>query len=777
MLGDNPGAAIDVAMRELLVSLDPAGFEWFGVYRALSQRRVRSLKSLPRNAPLIGAMTDCLYENFYCVGSPTPYLEYPHYYVQTDNQFVQMLRDAGFNKIAWTEMPVENITPTALVGSLGGISVYLDRNSQLRRRENGLPISADNGEEAWPDVVAAGGRSWTLHASPGFLLLFGRNDLHEAAPHRVYSSLHAHLAAEWIATATRHLDYAQVKFRLKALAHPLDYSRRLDTSVIYIDLRARGAQRALADAYREASHCFRDGVPALTRWIAPGLSVAESPPGGESFGRHRCGLIAEARLHAAEVKLTKPEDVHSCCEVVFLSHGIDPSRPYKQQHSDEGCIEQFETLICRSATNTADRWRQSSGAVPAEKWLMAAKKIGQRLAADAFWYERRCQWIGSTTLPGSPLTARTLPSCLYNGTAGIGHFLLELGYRTQSEEFLETGTAAMRQALFDISEPAGATGLYAGSLGIALIAARSALALGNGSVVDEAVVVARHVATSQAAPAANNPDLLLGLAGKILGLLSFSVLLRDDSFRGHAIDFGETLLKIAHRDGPSWSWHNPTIASNRHLSGMSHGIAGIVLALAELWRITKDRSFLDAMIGAMHYEDLTFSHGRSNWPDHRGLDRSRQFINFWCHGGAGIILSRLHSSRLMGRRQLPKRVVNAIETLRQTVHRNIGNESANFNLCHGLAGNCEILMEASRWGNAALDWQDCAAKTAAECCIGGIECHGISGTWPCGWDVDDPSLLLGRAGIGYAYLRLYDPSAPSVLAFDPAEWGRVPGAI
>jgi lantibiotic modifying enzyme len=131
----------------------------------------------------------------------------------------------------------------------------------------------------------------------------------------------------------------------------------------------------------------------------------------------------------------------------------------------------------------------------------------------------------------------------------------------------------------------------------------------------------------------------------------------------------------------------------------------------------------------------------------------------------------------MGRRQLPKRVVNAIETLRQTVHRNIGNESANFNLCHGLAGNCEILMEASRWGNAALDWQDCAAKTAVECCIGGIECHGISGTWPCGWDVDDPSLLLGRAGIGYAYLRLYDPSAPSVLAFDPAEWGRVPGAI
>lgn len=767
------GGSIDVALQNLRVFPDSAGFEWFGVYRAVSQGTPHSLKRLPDNAPLIAAMTDCLYQNFYCVGSPKPYPEYPHHYAQTDDEFVQKIRDAGFNKIAWTEMPILGFTQTAVVGSLGGLSVYLDRSSKLRRSENGLAISS-NGEDDWPHVIAAGGRSWTLHASPGFLLLFGRSDLHKAAAHRVYISLHASRASEWIAIATRHLDAAKVEFRLKALAHPFDYGRRLDSCVIYIDLCAPGAQRALADAYLEGGHCFRDNAPALTRRIAPGLSVAEGLPGGESFGRHRCGLIAEARLRAAEIELTKLEDIFSCCDAVLRDHGIDPSRPYKRLYSDAGCIEQLEALICRAVLGANDRSPRSSEFTPAQTWLTVAEKLGRQLAADAFWHEDRCQWIGCATLPGSALIAKTLPPYLYNGTAGIGHFLFELGSRTQNEELTRVATAAMRQALFDMSDTAEATGLYAGSLGIALVAARSALALGNGSIADEAVAAARRIAVSQATPAANNPDLLLGLGGQILGLLSFSVLLQDDLFRVRAVELGDALLKIAHRDSAAWSWQNPVIASSRHLTGMSHGAAGIALALAELWRCTNDRSFLDAAEGAMHYEDLTYSDGHANWPDYRGLDRPPQFISFWCHGGAGIILSRLHLGRVMKLPRLPKRLVTAIETLRQTVDRNVRNENANFNLCHGLAGNSEILVEASRWGDGTSDWQECAARTALECYIGGLECHAVSGSWPCGLDIDDPSLLLGRAGIGYAYLRLYDLSVPSVLAFDPAQWGRIP---
>ena len=42
-------------------------------------------------------------------------------------------------------------------------------------------------------------------------------------------------------------------------------------------------------------------MPLFTREIAPGLAFAESPPTRESFGMHRCGLIAEGLL-AAEAR-------------------------------------------------------------------------------------------------------------------------------------------------------------------------------------------------------------------------------------------------------------------------------------------------------------------------------------------------------------------------------------------------------------------------------------------------------------------------------------------
>jgi lantibiotic biosynthesis protein len=40
--------------------------------------------------------------------------------------------------------------------------------------------------------------------------------------------------------------------------------------------------------------------------------------------------------------------------------------------------------------------------------------------------------------------------------------------------------------------------------------------------------------------------------------------------------------------------------------------------------------------------------------------------------------------------------------------------------------------------------------------------------WPCGaFGVDYPGLFTSLAGIGYFYLRLYDPKIQSVLMFEP----------
>ena len=44
----------------------------------------------------------------------------------------------------------------------------------------------------------------------------------------------------------------------------------------------------------------------MTKALAPGLGIAEDPGEGNSFGLHRCGLIAEGLLRAREAGQASP---------------------------------------------------------------------------------------------------------------------------------------------------------------------------------------------------------------------------------------------------------------------------------------------------------------------------------------------------------------------------------------------------------------------------------------------------------------------------------------
>jgi lantibiotic modifying enzyme len=89
-----------------------------------------------------------------------------------------------------------------------------------------------------------------------------------------------------------------------------------------------------------------------------------------------------------------------------------------------------------------------------------------------------------------------------------------------------------------------------------------------------------------------------------------------------------------------------------------------------------------------------------------------------------------------------------------------------FSLCHGLAGNGEILLYGlqvlrSEWGRQA--------GLAIEVASTGIEAYSKpSSAWPCGIDdCESPGLMIGLAGIGRFYLRMRDSAIPSVLVLDP----------
>ncbi len=83
----------------------------------------------------------------------------------------------------------------------------------------------------------------------------------------------------------------------------------------------------------------------------------------------------------------------------------------------------------------------------------------------------------------------------------------------------------------------------------------------------------------------------------------------------------------------------------------------------------------------------------------------------------------------------------------------------NYSLCHGLGGNAELFILAAdvlgdeRYRGIAEMIGDRGIQSV----------HMMRNPWPCGVlsGGETPNLMLGTAGIGHFYLRLYDSSAVS----------------
>ena len=182
-----------------------------------------------------------------------------------------------------------------------------------------------------------------------------------------------------------------------------------------------------------------------------------------------------------------------------------------------------------------------------------------------------------------------------------------------------------------------------------------------------------------------------------------------------------------------------------------------------MFEATGDARFRAGAEGAFAYERSWIDPHDGTWPDHRlsGYRRRRphQFpspaFGTWCHGEAGIALSRLRAAAVLG----PQEDLGpALAATRRRLEDALSDDVGDLSLCHGLAGAAEVLL-------CAHGGSDTAVALAAEA----IERHAARGDWPCSeGPAAAPGLFQGLAGIGWFYLHLHDPGIPSPLALDPA---------
>lgn len=420
------------------------------------------------------------------------------------------------------------------------------------------------------------------------------------------------------------------------------------------------------------------------------------------------------------------------------------------------------------ASESTDIPRDSRG-----KFLATADEIGRDVCSQAIWHQDRCNWIGAAPEEGAGGMVvdsyASLSGDLYGGTSGVAIFLAHLHRATGDVTARDTALGAMRQALARADEtlPPFNRGLYGGRAGLALAAAWVGRLLGQDWLLERAPQLLDGV-QSVTGTAPRESDLITGAAGGLVGCLLVSDLAGVGRLMDRAVDLGDELLDSARKSESGWSWSSPTVPTSADLTGFSHGAAGVGYALLELHRVTDDARYLEGAEQAFNYERGLFDPVVGNWPDLRqpradwGVPGGPTYASFWCHGAPGIGLSRLRALEMLGAGNYRSEAEAALETTRRSVAVEIESPAANYSICHGLAGNAEVLL----FGEHVLGAHGSeSARLAMRVADLGIRTYPERGLpWPCGTHGgESPTLFLGLAGIGFFYLRLQDPTIPSVL--------------
>ncbi len=626
---------------------------------------------------------------------------------------------------------------------------------------------------------------------PGFYVAYGpgddespRRDDPEEPLDRFYWHLLPHAAVPLMATATSLLDRRRIAFQLKMLNDPRAY-HRADAAVLYVrrDDRARVVE-LLARMHRAAASGLRPEVPRFTKRLADGLGFAESPSSSESFGQHRCRLIAEA-LWGAFVRGEVDEAARTTSVAsAFEREGLDPLRPYlgPGNNRDDGpeALSVPRTAPGPIARGRAGRRgdRRSPRGLAATSPFEAAARIGSSLCRSAHWDAagRLCNWMGRSAREAAgpdgvvaPI-AEALGHDLYRGSAGVAMFLAQLYASTGDEEHRRTARGAIARSLRRYADrkdddPGARLSVFVGALGLAYAAWRISSLTDDIDLASEAWAILGRLDVNRSS--LREADVLGGSAGAIPPLLAMGRAGGFEACRDMAIRLAEELCGLdLSEPGERHATSDQAIRSGPGEpipSGLAHGAAGIGLALLEAYSKAGESAFRDAARRAFEYEDRMFDPIRRNWADLGRPSGPLRYEHAWCNGAPGIALARMRAATLdpeCGEHHLAMARAGIATTI-DAIGQFLAIPRYDATPCHGLTGLIEIVWIAGRM----LDDASYRAR-AVEAARVLIDRYADSGDWPSGLysGGPNPSLMLGTAGVGYTFLRLHDPErVPSML--------------
>ena len=156
---------------------------------------------------------------------------------------------------------------------------------------------------------------------------------------RIYFNFTSAGAIVLMNSLTQALNNAAIAFSFQVLYNPAAY-QRYDAGVLHFERQNYPTIRTILQGiYQEHQAYFQPEIPLFTKFLAPGLGLAEEPnqkfAPQESFGMNRCQIVANALLEAWGKGKNALEERMGIINQHFAQHLIDVQHPYLNPSSDD----------------------------------------------------------------------------------------------------------------------------------------------------------------------------------------------------------------------------------------------------------------------------------------------------------------------------------------------------------------------------------------------------------------------------------------------------------
>ena len=467
---------------------------------------------------------------------------------------------------------------------------------------------------------------------------------------------------------------------------------------------------------------------------------------------------SQAPYHDRPLELLNPSVDPDLAAVIARALAADASMRYSSMEAVDAALA---ALGSRNRRRHRSRSRRRVGAADEaadrQRYAELSRRLGDTIcrAAEPVGDGTRLAWTSDHPL-GLGIRGRDVNTGVAGTILSLAELVLDLGVPAH-RVVLGRGARWLADARRPEGEPL--PGLYVGEAGVAGALLRAAQVLGDPDLMQRALSRGREVAQLPHA----SPDLFNGSAGRLRFHLACWDETQESEDLRHAVDAGEHVLATAEEAGDgTWCWRIPPgygAMSGQAYLGYAHGATGIADALLDLFEVTGDERFLDAVCRSGRWlarmAEPALDDGRGlSWPTTEG---GAPAAAYWCHGSAGIGRFFLRASAL---ELLPVAADMAAGAVTTTAW---GVRWAPPPQCHGLAGAIELLIDAYQTSG------DTARLGEARELGRLLEAFSLEIDGQIAWSSESPIIVspdynVGYAGVAVAFLRLANPERPSVLS-------------